>query len=54
MLRESPNIKSSAEVFDRLDVGRPEDVAACAAFLGRAQFITVEDIVADGGRMGRP
>jgi NAD(P)-dependent dehydrogenase (short-subunit alcohol dehydrogenase family) len=55
MLRDSPNIKSGAEVIDPADVGRPEDIAALAAFLASdsARFITGEDIVADGGRMGK-
>lgn len=55
MLRESPNIRSGAEVIDPADLGRPEDVAALAVFLASdaARFITGEDIVADGGRMGR-
>jgi NAD(P)-dependent dehydrogenase (short-subunit alcohol dehydrogenase family) len=55
MLRESPNIKSGAEVLDPQDVGQPEDVAALAYFLASdaARFITGEDVVADGGRMGR-
>lgn len=55
MLRESPNIRSGAEVIDPADLGQPEDVAALAVFLASdaARFITGEDIVADGGRMGR-
>jgi len=55
MLRESPNIKSGAEVVDPADVGRPEDVAALVRFLvsDEARFVNGEDIVADGGRMGR-
>lgn len=55
MLRESPNIKSGAEVIDPDDIGQPEDIAALAHFLASdaACFITGEDIVADGGRMGR-
>jgi NAD(P)-dependent dehydrogenase (short-subunit alcohol dehydrogenase family) len=55
MLRDSPNIRSGAEVVDPADLGRPEDVAALAVFLASdaARFITGEDIVADGGRMGR-
>jgi NAD(P)-dependent dehydrogenase (short-subunit alcohol dehydrogenase family) len=55
LLRASPNIKSGAEVVDPADLGQPEDVAALAAFLASdaARFITGEDVVADGGRMGR-
>ncbi|TCP96403.1 NAD(P)-dependent dehydrogenase (short-subunit alcohol dehydrogenase family) [Sphingomonas sp. PP-F2F-A104-K0414] len=55
LLRASPNIQSGAEVVDPTDLGQPEDVAALTAFLASdaARFITGEDIVADGGRMGR-
>ena len=55
MLRNSPNIRSGAEVIDPADLGQPEDIAALAVFLASdaARFITGEDIVADGGRMGR-
>lgn len=55
MLRESPNIKSGAEVFEPKDVGQPEDIAAIAVFLASegARFVSGEDIVADSGRMGR-
>lgn len=55
MLRASPNIRSGAEVIDPADLGRPEDVAALVAFLASdaARFITGEDVIADGGRMGR-
>lgn len=55
MLRDSPNIKSGAEVIDPADLGHPDDIAALVAFLASdaARFITGEDIVADGGRMGR-
>lgn len=55
MLRDSPAIKSGAEILDPADVGTPEDVAAAVAFLASdgARFITGEDIVADAGRMGR-
>ena len=55
MLRASPNIASGAEVIDPADLGRPADVAALVAFLASdaARFITGEDVVADGGRMGR-
>lgn len=55
MLRESPNIRSGAEVLAPTDVGKAEDVAQLAYFLASdaAKFITGEDVVADGGRMGR-
>jgi NAD(P)-dependent dehydrogenase (short-subunit alcohol dehydrogenase family) len=55
MLRDSPNIRSGAEVIDPADLGQAEDIAVLAAFLASdaARFITGEDIVADGGRMGR-
>lgn len=55
MLRASPNIRSGAEVIDPADLGQPEDIAALALFLASdgARFITGEDVVADGGRMGR-
>lgn len=55
MLRESPAIRSGAEVLDENDIGQPEDVAAAVAFLASdgARFITGEDVVADAGRMGR-
>lgn len=55
MLRASPNIRSGAEVIDPADLGQPDDVAGLVIFLASdaAGFITGEDIVADGGRMGR-
>jgi NAD(P)-dependent dehydrogenase (short-subunit alcohol dehydrogenase family) len=55
LLRDSPNIKSGAEVVDPADLGQPEDIAALTVFLlsDEARFITGEDVVADGGRMGR-
>lgn len=55
MLRASPNIRSGAEVVDLADLGQPADVAELARFLASdaARFITGEDVVADGGRMGR-
>jgi NAD(P)-dependent dehydrogenase (short-subunit alcohol dehydrogenase family) len=55
MLRESPAIKSGAEVLDENDIGQPEDIAATVVFLASegARFITGEDVVADAGRMGR-
>lgn len=55
MLRDSPNIRSGAETVDPADLGQPDDIAALALFLASdaARFVTGEDIVADGGRMGR-
>ncbi|WP_448664094.1 SDR family NAD(P)-dependent oxidoreductase [Sphingomonas sp. CJ20] len=55
MLRESPNIRSGEEVIDPADIGSPEDIAAVTLFLAsdEARFITGEDVVADGGRMGK-
>ncbi|WP_240499968.1 SDR family NAD(P)-dependent oxidoreductase [Sphingomonas montana] len=55
LLHASPAIRSGAEVIDPADIGRPEDIAALALFLvsEAAGFVTGEDIVADGGRIGR-
>lgn len=55
MLHDSPAIRSGAEVLDMADVGQPDDIASLIFFLASddAKFITGEDIVADGGRMGR-
>ncbi len=55
MLRDSPNIRSGEEVIDPADIGQPEDIAALALFLvsDAARFVTGEDVVADGGRMGK-
>lgn len=55
MLQASPTIKAGLEKIDPSDIGQPEDVAALVHFLSTeaARFITGEDIVADGGRMGR-
>ncbi|MES3025767.1 MAG: SDR family NAD(P)-dependent oxidoreductase [Pseudomonadota bacterium] len=55
MLHASPNLRTGAEVLDPADLGQPEDVAALAYFLASdaARFINGEEIVADGGRMGR-
>ncbi|GAA0733182.1 SDR family NAD(P)-dependent oxidoreductase [Sphingomonas japonica] len=54
MLHASPNIAAGKEVIDPADIGRPEDVAELAWFLASdaARFITGEDVVTDGGRMG--
>lgn len=55
MLRESPNIKSGAEVIDPADIGQPEDIAAAVAFLlsDEARFITGTSMVVDGGRLAK-
>ncbi|WP_380785328.1 SDR family NAD(P)-dependent oxidoreductase [Sphingomonas sp. R86521] len=55
MLRDSPNIRSGAEVIDPADIGRPEDIAALARFLASddARFISGSEMVADAGRMAR-
>lgn len=55
MLHASPAIATGLEVIDPADLGQPGDVAAIAFFLASdaARFISGEDIVADGGRMGR-
>lgn len=53
MLRDSPNIKSGAEVIDPADIGTPEEIAAAIAFLAAAEasFITGSALVVDGGRL---
>ncbi|MCA1654219.1 MAG: SDR family NAD(P)-dependent oxidoreductase [Sphingomicrobium sp.] len=55
MLWDNPNVKSGAEVIDRKDVGRPEDVAAAATFLASddAAFITGASLAVDGGRLAK-
>lgn len=55
MLRESPNIRSGAEVLNPEDIGQPEDVAAAIAFLaaGEAAFVTGSSFVVDGGRLAK-
>lgn len=55
MLRESPNIKSGAEVIDPADIGQPEDIAAAVAFLlsDEARFVTGASMVVDGGRLAK-
>lgn len=55
LLRDSPNIRSGAEVIDPADIGQPEDIAALARFLASddARFITGADMIADGGRMAK-
>ena len=55
MLRESPNIRSGAEVLNPEDIGQPADVAAAIAFLAadEAAFVTGSSFVVDGGRLAR-
>jgi NAD(P)-dependent dehydrogenase (short-subunit alcohol dehydrogenase family) len=55
MLWENPNIKSGAEVIDKSDVGKPEEVAAVVAFLASddASFMTGAAVNVDGGRLAK-
>jgi NAD(P)-dependent dehydrogenase (short-subunit alcohol dehydrogenase family) len=55
MLWTNPNLKSGAEVLDKADVGKPEDIAAAAAFLASddAAFVTGAAFDVDGGRLAR-
>lgn len=55
MLWSNPNLKSGAETLDRADVGRPQDIAAAAAFLASddAAFITGAALNVDGGRLAK-
>jgi len=55
MLWSNPNLKSGAEVLDKADVGKPEQVAAAAAFLASddAAFITGTTLAVDGGRLAK-
>lgn len=55
MLWENPNVKSGVEKIDKEDVGKPEDIAAAAAFLASddARFITGTSLAVDGGRLAR-
>jgi NAD(P)-dependent dehydrogenase (short-subunit alcohol dehydrogenase family) len=55
MLWSNPNLKSGAEVLDKADVGRPEDIAAAAAFLAsdEAGFVTGAALNVDGGRLAK-
>lgn len=53
MLWTNPNLKSGAEVLDKSDVGKPEDIAAAAVFLAsdEAKFVTGVALNVDGGRL---
>jgi NAD(P)-dependent dehydrogenase (short-subunit alcohol dehydrogenase family) len=55
MLWTNPNLKSGAETLDEADVGKPEDIAAAAAFLASddAAFITGAALAVDGGRLAK-
>lgn len=55
MLWENPNVKSGAEVIDKADVGKPEDVAAIVAYLASddAAFVQGAEIRVDGGRLNK-
>jgi NAD(P)-dependent dehydrogenase (short-subunit alcohol dehydrogenase family) len=55
MLWTNPNLKSGAEVLDKSDIGKPEDIATAAAFLAsdEAKFITGVALNVDGGRLAR-
>ena len=55
MLWTNPNLKSGAEVLDKADVGKPENIAAAAAFLASddAAFITGASLSVDGGRLAK-
>ena len=55
MLWSNPNLKSGVETLDRADVGKPENIAAAAAFLASddAAFITGAALNVDGGRLAK-
>ena len=55
MLWDNPNVKSGAEVIDKADVGKPEEVAAVIAFLAsdEASFMTGASVNVDGGRLAK-
>jgi NAD(P)-dependent dehydrogenase (short-subunit alcohol dehydrogenase family) len=55
MLWENPNLKSGAEKLDPKDVGKPEHIAAAAAFLASddAAFVTGASLAVDGGRLAQ-
>jgi NAD(P)-dependent dehydrogenase (short-subunit alcohol dehydrogenase family) len=55
MLWTNPNLKSGAEVLNAVDVGKPANIAAAAAFLASddAAFITGAALNVDGGRLAK-
>ncbi|TPJ13847.1 SDR family oxidoreductase [Mesorhizobium sp. B2-7-3] len=55
MLWENPNIKSGVETISPEDVGKPEQIAAAAAFLASddAAFVNGAALNVDGGRLAR-
>ncbi len=55
MLWTNPNLKSGAEKLDPRDIGKPEHIAAAAAFLASddAAFITGASLAVDGGRLAQ-
>jgi NAD(P)-dependent dehydrogenase (short-subunit alcohol dehydrogenase family) len=55
MLWSNPNLKSGAETLDPADVGKPENIAAAAAFRAsdEAAFITGAALNVDGGRLAK-
>jgi NAD(P)-dependent dehydrogenase (short-subunit alcohol dehydrogenase family) len=55
MLWANPNLKSGAEKLDPKDVGKPEHIAAAAAFLASddAAFVTGASLAVDGGRLAQ-
>jgi len=55
MLWENPNIKAGLEQVSKDSVGKPEDIAAVAAFLASedAAFVQGAMIEVDGGRLDR-
>lgn len=55
MLWENPNIKAGLEQVSKDSIGKPEDIAAVAAFLasGDAAFVQGAMLEVDGGRLNR-
>ena len=55
MLWENQNVRSGAEVIGKKDAGRPEDIAAAAAFPASddAAFVIGARLALDGGRLAK-